>query len=90
MAKITASIILPTYNEAGNIIDLIEDLKHNLRMKKMSCEIVVVDDDSPDKTGILARKYFSKSPDVRVIIRKKENGLASAIKKGIEARKLVQ
>lgn len=85
MAKIKASVILPTYNEAGNIIKLIEVIKHKLDIARIAHEVIVVDDDSPDQTGILAQKYFSKFPDVRVIIRKKERGLATAIRRGIEA-----
>lgn len=83
MSRIKASIILPTYNEAGNIIDLIEVIKSELSKKRISNEIIVVDDNSPDKTGLLVQKYFSKIPDVRAIIRKKDKGLASAIKFGI-------
>lgn len=83
--KIKTSVILPTYNEAGNIIKLVESIKENLAQKRIIGEVVVVDDDSPDKTGILAQKYFSKNPDVRVIIRKKDKGLAKSIRAGIEA-----
>lgn len=84
MSKIQASIILPTYNESGNIIKLIESLKEQCLSKRIINEVIVVDDDSPDKTGILAQKYFSKIPEVRIIIRKKEKGLATAIRCGIE------
>lgn len=84
MAKIRASVILPTYDEAGNIVRLVEAIKHELALKRIPYEIIVVDDDSPDQTGILAQKYFSKVPEVRVIIRKNERGLASAIRRGIE------
>lgn len=84
MGKIRASIILPTYNEAGNIIDLIEVIRKELSQKRITGEIIVVDDDSSDKTGLLAQKYFFKIPEVRVLIRKKEKGLASAIRRGIE------
>lgn len=84
MSRITASIILPTYNESGNIIPLIERIKTELDRKKMSFEVVVVDDNSPDNTGLLVQKYFSKLPHVRTIIRKKERGLATAIRHGIE------
>lgn len=84
MGKIKASVILPTYNEAGNIIELIEVIRHELSQKRISHEIIVVDDNSPDKTGILVQKYFSKIPEVRAIIRKKERGLATAIKHGIQ------
>lgn len=84
MRKIRASIILPTYDESGNIVELIETLRKELSQKKITGEIIVVDDDSPDKTGLLAQKYFLKIPEVRVLIRKKERGLATAIRRGIE------
>lgn len=83
--KIKASVILPTYNEAGNIVKLVEEIRHELALKRIPSEIIVVDDDSSDQTGVLAQKYFSKIPEVRVIIRRKERGLATAIKRGIEA-----
>lgn len=83
--KVYASVILPTYNEAGNIVKLVEVVKHELLLMRIPNEIIVVDDDSPDKTGLLAQKYFSKIPEVRVIIRGKERGLATAIKRGLEA-----
>jgi dolichol-phosphate mannosyltransferase len=82
--KFKVSVILPTYDEAGNIVELVEEIRHHLQMKRMVGEVIVVDDNSPDKTGLLARKYFAKNPDVRVIIRRKERGLATAIRKGIE------
>lgn len=85
MSKIKASVILPTYDEAGNIVRLVEAIKHELALKRITHEVIVVDDNSPDQTGILAQKYFSKVPEVRVIIRKKERGLATAIRKGFEA-----
>lgn len=84
MAKIKASVILPTYNEAGNIIQLVEEIRQELNSKRISHEVIIVDDDSLDKTGLLVQKYFSKIPEVRAIIRKKERGLATAIRVGIE------
>ena len=62
MAKIRASIILPTFNEAGNIIELVEVIRRELSQKRIVGEIIIVDDDSPDKTGLLAQKYFLKIP----------------------------
>lgn len=84
MPKIKASVILPTYNEAGNIVKLVEEIRHHLALNHITDEIIVVDDDSSDKTGLLAQKYFSKVPNVRVIIRRKERGLATAILRGLE------
>ena len=71
------SVILPTYNEAENIRELITRINHNVH----GCEILVVDDDSPDMTWKLASGM--KLKNVRVIRRVGERGLASAIFRGI-------
>jgi len=42
------TVILPTYNEAENIKDLIEAIE--MELKDIEHEIVVVDDDSSDGT----------------------------------------
>ena len=78
------SIILPTYNEAENIIPLIEEINRSVRKKK---EIIVVDDSSPDGTAELARKYRIKKKTrfIRVLVRKKDKGLTRSIQKGIDA-----
>lgn len=79
--KYQISVILPTYNEAGNIIDLIITIKKYL--KKINHEIIVVDDNSTDQTGYLTKKNFSKDRNVRIFIRKKR-GLATAILYGFK------
>ena len=45
--------------------------------------VLVVDDNSPDGTAEKVRREYKKS--VRVIVRKRERGLATAIKRGIQA-----
>jgi len=51
------SIIIPTYNESQNILNLITAIKDNLP-RSISSEIIVVDDNSPDGTGRLVENYF--------------------------------
>jgi dolichol-phosphate mannosyltransferase len=75
------SIILPTYNELGNIESIIGSL---LKLKdRFELEILVVDDDSPDGTGDLVKSLSRKIPEVRLIRRMGRAGLASAIKEGL-------
>ena len=81
--KDTLSIILPTYNERDNIISLIEAIKIILDGRRDDYEIIVIDDDSPDRTGVLVRERFQEDARVRCIIRKEERGLATAIRRGI-------
>jgi dolichol-phosphate mannosyltransferase len=77
------SIILPTYNEKDNILDLIGAILETFSHHALSGEIIVVDDDSPDGTGNLVEDTFASEPRVRVIIRKGERGLATALYRGI-------
>jgi dolichol-phosphate mannosyltransferase len=75
------TIVLPTYNEKDNIVDLIADLKTHIRMP---LEVVVVDDDSPDGTWKIVEDC--NDPSVRVV-RRSERGLATAIDRGLEEAK---
>lgn len=74
------SVILPTYNEAENIENLIKEILKYIP----TAEVIVVDDDSPDKTWQVAQRI--KKKNVRVI-RRFEKGLPSAIARGIKEAK---
>lgn len=85
--KTQITIVLPTYNEADNIETLIERTLKALGGYPGGVEVVVVDDDSPDGTwGLVARKA-EVDRRVRLIHRRDQKGLTSAISRGIvEAR----
>lgn len=78
------SIILPTYNEAGNIGRLIEAINGQEELKELKQEFVVVDDNSPDGTVEAVKKLIKKKLPIKLIIRKEQHGLASAIIAGIK------
>ena len=75
------SIVLPTYNERGNIEPLLNQLL--LLQHQFSLEILVVDDDSSDGTAELVRGLARQEPCLRLIRRVGRSGLASAIKEGL-------
>jgi dolichol-phosphate mannosyltransferase len=50
------SIIIPTYNESQNILNLLNKIRDNLK-PGTKVEVVVVDDNSPDETGRLVEEY---------------------------------
>ena len=80
----TVSIVLPTYNEAENMADLIKLILHHVPSIK---EIIVVDDNSPDGTADIVRRLAKRTSHIRLICRVHERGLASALARGIsEAR----
>ena len=77
------SVILPTYNERRNIVPLIEAIEAQLASRPEGLEILVVDDNSPDGTADAVREQFRDDPRVRVLVRTRERGLATAIWHGI-------
>jgi dolichol-phosphate mannosyltransferase len=79
------SVVLPTYDEAGNIASLIERISAALAGAGLTYEVIVVDDSSPDGTAQVVRDRFGECPEVRLMVRTDERGLASAIRRGIEA-----
>lgn len=77
------SVVLPTYNEAGNIVALVNKIR-SVVPKGIGYEILVVDDNSPDGTLDLVRETFKEDPFVRPILRTSDRGFAKSIRYGIE------
>ncbi len=75
------SLIVPTYCESQNIAILVERVHQSL--SSYSYELVVVDDNSPDGTSEIANSLSQQYP-VRVITRRNERGLASAVVEGFK------
>jgi dolichol-phosphate mannosyltransferase len=78
-----SSIILPTYKERDNIVELVEAIFAAIPAE-LDYEIVIVDDDSPDGTAEAVRQNFNGDPRVRLFVRTEERGLATAIRYGLE------
>ncbi len=77
------SLVIPTYNERDNVIPLVENLSQLLDRKiPGQYELIIVDDDSPDRTWELASKLTPDYPQLRVMRRQGEKGLASAVVRG--------
>jgi len=68
-------VIIPTYNEKGNIEPLIGRVVEELP----DAQILIVDDDSPDGTGEIANSLVSRHPgSVAVLHRQRKEGLGAA------------
>jgi dolichol-phosphate mannosyltransferase len=77
------SVIVPTFNESGNIAELIECLAACLGDR--SWEVVFVDDDSPDGTAEVVRRHAAADSRVRCLRRIGRRGLSSACVEGMLA-----
>ncbi|MEX0848411.1 MAG: polyprenol monophosphomannose synthase [Ilumatobacteraceae bacterium] len=71
-------IVLPTYNEAENIVAFLA----SVRAAAPAADILVVDDNSPDGTGELAGKVAAEDDHIRVLDREAKVGLGAAYRHG--------
>jgi dolichol-phosphate mannosyltransferase len=76
------SLVLPTYNEATNLPRLVPRLAQALDRAGLEFEVIVVDDDSPDGTWRVAGDLAAEDPRLRVIRRRGQRGLATAVVAG--------
>ncbi|MBI2079019.1 MAG: glycosyltransferase family 2 protein [Euryarchaeota archaeon] len=75
------SVVVPTYNEAASIEEVLRQIGD--ACAGVDYEIVVVDDNSPDGTSQLVEESSRKDPRVRLVLRTRERGLATAVIEGI-------
>ncbi|MFH0864192.1 MAG: glycosyltransferase family 2 protein [Candidatus Gottesmanbacteria bacterium] len=78
-------IILPTYNEKGNIKLLIEQIEKIFdRINNYSFDILVVDDSSPDGTASEVSIVQNTYKNVYLLVNKKKIGLGKALLVGMD------
>jgi dolichol-phosphate mannosyltransferase len=78
----SVSVILPTYNEGETIAPLILEIQDVL---EGGAEIIVVDDDSPDRTWAQVEQIGKGDSRVRLIRRTGKRGLTLSLAEGVAA-----
>ena len=77
------SLVVPTLNESENIADFLAAVRHTLDAAiPRRYEVIVVDDDSADRTWEIAARIAETFPELRVMRRRNEGGLAVAVIRG--------
>ncbi len=71
-------MVIPTYDEVANL----EWIITRLRRAQPSVDVLVVDDESPDGTGVVADRLAAADPQVRVLHRAAKGGLGAAYRHG--------
>ncbi len=80
-----ATVIIPTYNEAGNIQKTIEALQKVFKdIKNTDMHILVVDDTSPDKTYQIVKQLQPDYQNLHLILNQTKAGLGAAYLKGMD------
>ncbi len=78
------SILVPAYNEAENLEDVIRQLEQVVPVLTSDYEILIIDDGSTDKTYAVAKRLAVKNTHIRVIRHNTNKGFGTTIKDGIE------
>jgi dolichol-phosphate mannosyltransferase len=86
MAKKRAVIIIPTYNERENISRLIPTLLELFKKvpEHYDMNILVVDDNSPDGTGVAVKKLSERHKNVHLHTNPTKGGLGAAYLSGMK------
>lgn len=72
------TVVLPTYNERENLERIVT------RVAEHGYHVLIVDDDSPDGTGLIADRLSGENPGVTVLHRTAKEGLGRAYAAGFE------
>ncbi|MEO1593420.1 MAG: glycosyltransferase [Cyanobacteria bacterium J06632_22] len=81
--RLVFSLVIPTYNESHNVENIVGQLTTLLdNVVPDHYELILVDDDSPDQTWAVAETLTQKYPQLRVMRRRQERGLSSAVIRG--------
>lgn len=73
-------ILLCTYNERQNI----QELCVQILAQHLNCDILIIDDGSPDGTGDLADQLSRQYSEIKVLHRPRKSGLGRAITAGFD------
>ena len=76
------TVVTPTFNEASNIERFVGSVSAALR--GIEHEIIVADDDSPDRTWRVAQELSKTHAGLRVLRRQGQRSLAAAVIEGFE------
>jgi len=79
------SIVIPAYNEAGNIIATLENVTAALAPLGFDAEILVVDDGSRDGTGALVTAHAHRFPAMRLLVNERNLGFGATYRRGVDA-----
>lgn len=78
--KTEIAVVLPTYNARNTIIQTL----NSILLEAKNSLIIVVDDNSPDKTAQIVENNFSKKNRIKLIIRNEKGGRGSAVIRGFQ------
>jgi hypothetical protein len=83
-SAVDLSIVVPIFNEEGNVVPLAEEIRAVLDPRSPSWEVVLVDDGSSDGTAAELERLAAADPRVRVLRLSRRYGQTAALQAGFD------
>jgi len=77
------SLVVPCFNEEGNIAALVREARETLAGVVRGHEIIAVDDGSTDATFEVLERLAAEKPDVHPVRHERNRGMGAAVRTGI-------
>jgi dolichol-phosphate mannosyltransferase len=78
------SIVIPAYNEEESLPETISTLEYELSLNNIEYEIIVINDNSKDKTEDLLKELSLKNPSIKYFTNLGKNGFGYAVRLGLD------
>ena len=82
--RVDLSVVIPVYNEAGNVENLHQEITRALAGLELAYEVIYVDDGSGDGTVELLEKIAAADPKAVVILLRRNFGQTAALSAGFD------
>lgn len=79
------TVIIPTFKEESNIENVIDEVDKVFMKNNLKGEILVVDDNSPDKTIAIVNNLKNVKPNLNLIVRTTDRGLSQSVVEGFNS-----
>ena len=81
---LTLSVVIPAYNEEAVIEKTLREVQKHVLTLIPGAEVIVVNDGSRDRTGLILDKLAAENPSIRVI-HQRNGGHGRALRTGLDA-----
>ena len=84
MCDLKLSVVIPAYNEEQNLPPVLHALSSELQTARIPFEIIVVNDNSKDRTAAVVEALAAEDDRFRMVHRTAPNGFGRAVRSGID------
>jgi glycosyltransferase involved in cell wall biosynthesis len=82
--RIAVTVLMPAYNEAPNLVEVVPRTLHVLRSIAPLYEVVVIDDGSHDGTPDVMAELGKRHPELRLLRLRRNSGKSTALQAGFD------